>query len=125
MSLFADLFSDQAEPLLFEQLGEQVTYYPAAGGEATPYTAIVAVQRTNRRDLGDVSGRDDVLHVSFSRTTGAGPDSPQRGDRIWRSENGDPSDKLYAFHGNEAPSRGSLRVMEFVRVELQRVGMLR
>jgi len=113
---------------------EALTYFPANGGEPVPLVAIVTNEQIDRQDQGDVSGREDVLRVKFSTDPAAvdadgnplgGVDEPERGDVICRTGLGDGPDKRYSFEGRVIAHTDHHWDLEFVRVELQRVGMAR
>lgn len=116
--------------LSLDRYGEDVAYYPIAGGPAASLRARVQ-QHVDPRTEGEVEGREDVLRVAFS----SDPESvdaagqplggvlrPERGDAICRTGLGDAEDVQYAFRGRVFGRSDHHWELEFVRVEQQRVG---
>lgn len=117
--------------LSLDRYGEDVTYFPAAGGAAAAVRARINQSMRPNVD-GDVDGRQDSLRVAFCNDPAAvdaaglplgGVERPGRGDSLCRSGLGDGVDVRYAFEGTVFQHSDHHWDLEFVRVELQRVGL--
>lgn len=123
MTQFSDLFADVGQPLLFEQLGEQIQYLPRRG-EAAEVTAIVT-RRTDSRQGEAMIYEVDVLHVTCSADPNSptgGIAEPNRGDVVWRQANGDPRDQRYSFRGQILRINAVEWTAVFERVEVNQTG---
>ena len=122
MTKAGDLFALMGSPLLFDQFGEEVTYFPAVG-DSRAVTAIV-VEEAERLVDGDYKVEVERLTINVLRdqadATHGGVERPQPGDRLKRD--GDLDSNLYAFTGDTEPSSEDTWTLVFERPVSRRHG---
>lgn len=108
MALYDAIF-ENAEPLIFDGLGETLTYHPKDGD---PRSIVCLVRRTGIAPE-EQSRQDRIITVDIcalnDATTGIERGSEQFGDRLRFAS--DPADEFYSFKGesgDECPSSGWL-----------------
>lgn len=119
MGTAGDHFADVCTPLLQEQLGETVTYFPVAGA-ARSVTAIVE-HMTRREQAAEVDAETDRITVNVLRhedDAAGGVASPAVGDSVLRSGESD----RYAFTGERLASSADTWTLVFERPRPRRLG---
>lgn len=74
MSAFGDLVADGVDPVILEQFGDEITYYPAAGDE---YTITVVLDSGT-----ELQQQEKVYQTAWAPISSFTAGEPAKGDRV-------------------------------------------